>query len=142
MNQRKPVSLVVDFQNRHESLLGYFDRADGFHTLLAFLLLFEQLALTCDVAAVAFRQNVFALCLHGRAGKNAAAYGRLDRHFKHLAGNDLFQLASKDAAAIVSVVRVNDERQRINRFACKQDVEFDEFDGNPPFRSQATHNLS
>ena len=52
--------LRADGQNAHEGFLGDFDAADGLHALLTFFLLFEQFALTRDVAAVALGQNVLS----------------------------------------------------------------------------------
>src|ERR1700730_9067076 len=74
-------------EHREECLLGDFDAADALHALLAFLLLFEQLALARDVAAVALREHVLAHRLDGLAGDDAAANRRLDRHLEHLARN-------------------------------------------------------
>src|SRR6185295_10114511 len=47
-------------QDRQERLLRNLDSTDLFHAFLAFLLLLEQLALPCDVAAVALRGDVLA----------------------------------------------------------------------------------
>ena len=47
-------------QHRQERFLRNVDFADALHPLLAFLLLFEQLALAADVSAVALGNNVLA----------------------------------------------------------------------------------
>ena len=63
-NQRKihqsfPVILLIfDAKNREESFLRDLDRADLLHAFLAGLLLFEQLLLTRNIAAVALCQHV------------------------------------------------------------------------------------
>src|SRR3712207_6875935 len=53
--------------------------------LLALLLLFEQLALAADVAAVALGEHVLTLGLDRLAGNDLRADRRLDRHVEHLA---------------------------------------------------------
>ena len=55
-------SLLVfaHFEDGEEGLLRNIDLADAFHALLAFLLLFQELALTADVSAVAFGDDVLA----------------------------------------------------------------------------------
>src|SRR5687767_3491453 len=53
-------STVTSLQHRQEGFLRDFDGADLLHALFSFFLLFEQLALARDVAAVALRQHVLA----------------------------------------------------------------------------------
>src|SRR5229473_1908775 len=102
-------------EHREERFLRDFDAADALHALLAFLLLFEQLALAGDVAAIAFREHVLAHRLHGLAGDDAAANRRLYRHLEHLTRNELAHLRRQGAPALVRGVAVDDDRQRINR---------------------------
>src|SRR4051812_19149377 len=45
---------------RHKGLLRYFNAPDDFHARFAFFLLLEQFALPRNVAAIAFRNDVFA----------------------------------------------------------------------------------
>ena len=116
--------LFVNLQNRHEGLLRHLDVANRLHALLTGLLLLEQFTLARDVAAVALRQNVFALRAYCLTGKHATADGRLDRHLEHLLRNDVFQLFAQHASAVVRLVFVHDERQGIDRLAGKQNVEF------------------
>ena len=52
------VALVV-FEHFNEGVLGNVDLADCFHFGFTFFLLFEQLALTGDVATIAFGGHVF-----------------------------------------------------------------------------------
>ena len=56
--------LFVQLEYREESLRRDLHRAELAHFLFAFLLLFEQLFLSRDVAAVALGENVLA---HGAA---------------------------------------------------------------------------
>src|SRR5262249_52149331 len=50
---------VIYLQHGQERFLRDFDAADPLHSLLAFLLLFQQLALSSDVAAVALGKDIF-----------------------------------------------------------------------------------
>lgn len=83
------------------STLLNFHVADVLHALLAGLLLFQQLALAADVAAVALT-NVLALRLHRLARQRArppmAAWMGTSR--THLA-NDLAEFLRQHASAIV-----------------------------------------
>src|SRR5437764_4508720 len=65
------------FQHRQERFLRDLDLADALHSLLAFLLLLEQLPLARDVAAVAFGEHVLAQRLHRLARDDAAPDRRL-----------------------------------------------------------------
>src|SRR5688572_33135127 len=49
---------LARFEHREERLLGDVDLPNGFHAFLAFFLLLPQLALTRNVAAIAFRRNI------------------------------------------------------------------------------------
>src|SRR3712207_4102164 len=49
--------LLVDLQDGEEGFLGDLDFADALHALLALFLLFEELALAGDVAAVALGED-------------------------------------------------------------------------------------
>ena len=51
---------LIEFKHSHKSLGRQLNRAERTHLLLAFLLLFEQLLLTRDIAAVALGQYVLA----------------------------------------------------------------------------------
>src|SRR5687768_17021630 len=72
-------------EHREKRLLGDLDPADLLHSLLAFLLLLEQLALARDVAAVALGCDVLAHRLDRLARDHAAADGGLDRDLVELA---------------------------------------------------------
>ena len=51
---------LLDFEDRQERLLRDIHAADPFHAFLAFLLLFKQLALPRNVAAVTFGRDILA----------------------------------------------------------------------------------
>src|SRR5262245_12265352 len=57
-------SRLLDLQYGYKRFLRNLDRAYLLHALLALFLLLEELPLSRDVAAVAFRENVLAERLH------------------------------------------------------------------------------
>ena len=70
---------------RHEGFLRHFHITHLTHPLLAFLLLFQKLFLTADIAAIAFCKHVLAHRLDGFPGDNLAADCRLNRNFEQMA---------------------------------------------------------
>src|SRR3954453_21220820 len=102
------VAVGPDLEHRQERLLRHLDPADLLHALLAFLLLLEQLALTCDVTAVALGDHVLAHRLDGLAGDDLRADRRLDRHLVLLARDLLAQALDQTAADRIGVVLVDD----------------------------------
>src|SRR2546426_6615261 len=52
--------LLFNLEHCEKRLLRYLHRPDLLHSFLSFFLLLQQLALACDVAAVALRGNVLA----------------------------------------------------------------------------------
>src|SRR6188472_1640472 len=54
--------LCATRESSHEGLRRNFDPTHHLHALLALFLPFEQLALSGDVAAIAFRQHILAHC--------------------------------------------------------------------------------
>ncbi|SOY47098.1 hypothetical protein CBM2588_A130033 [Cupriavidus taiwanensis] len=117
--------LVVDLQDGQEGLLRNLDGADLLHALLARLLLFQQLLLARDIAAVALGQHVLAQRLDVFAGDDVGADRGLDRHVVHLARNDLAHLGRDFAPAILRIGSVHDHRQRIDLVAVDQDIDLD-----------------
>src|SRR5205085_5753655 len=90
--------LLVEVEHGEERLLRHLDRADLLHPLLALLLLLEQLPLARDVAAVALREHVLALRLHGLARDHPRADRRLDRHVEELPRDLLLEPLDQRAA--------------------------------------------
>src|SRR6266849_882366 len=115
-----------DFQNGEEGFLGDIDLADALHALLAFFLFFEEFALTRDVAAVAFGQNVFANGRDGFARDHAAANRGLNGHLEHLPRNQFAQARHQVAPALVRLFAMANHGQRVYRLATHQNVELDE----------------
>ena len=66
--------------------------ANLLHTLLAFLLLLEQLTLTAHVTAIALGQHILAHLLHRLAGDNLGADGCLNGDVELLTRYQLLQL--------------------------------------------------
>ena len=103
--------------------------AEHLHALLAGLLLFEQLALTGDVAAVAFGEHVLAQCTDVLACDDARSDRRLNRDLELLAGNQLAQLLGHHHAVAVCLVTMHDGAERVDLLALDEDVDLDEVRG-------------
>src|SRR3984893_9761625 len=126
---RRPVSFIADLENGEEGFLRNLDASHSLHPLLAGLLLFEQLFLARDVAAVAFGEHVLAHRLDRFAGDDLRADGRLDRHVEHLARNQRAHLGNHFAAAVLGDRTMHHHRQRVDALAVDQDVELDHVGG-------------
>ena len=87
---------------------------------------FQQFAFAGHVAAVAFRQHVFAQRFHGRAGNNLVTDGRLDGDFKHLPGDEVAHAFHQFAATHLCVFAVDNDGEGIDFVAVNQHVEADE----------------
>src|SRR5262249_52886715 len=107
----------LDLQDREERLLRDLDAPDHLHAPLAFLLLLEKLALAADVAAVAFRGDVLAHRLHGRARDDLRTDRRLDGDLVLLARHDVLELDGEIAPSRVRLLAVNDDAERVERLA-------------------------
>ena len=75
---------LIKFKYSQKGGLWDFHVAHLAHFLLSFFLFFEQLALTGNIAAVAFGGDVFSQRRYGFAGNNIASDGALNRDFKKL----------------------------------------------------------
>src|SRR5688572_4830281 len=105
---------VSDSQRCQEGFLGYLHVADLLHAAFALFLLLEELAFAGYVATVAFGGNVFAVSADGLAGDHALAHGGLHRHLELLAWDQLFELLDERATAMVGLVAVDDDRERVD----------------------------
>ena len=76
----------------------------------ALFLLFQQLALSGDVAAVAFGRHVLAHGLDRFAGDDLGADGCLDGDVELLARDQLLELLAHSASEIVGVVGIDQRR--------------------------------
>src|SRR6185437_836263 len=115
-----------DFEDSEEGFLRDIHATDALHALLAFLLFFEELALARDIAAVAFGEHVLANGADRLAGDDTAADGGLNGHLEHLPRNQFPQAGDQLAAALVGLLAMADDRERVHRFAAHQHVELDE----------------
>src|ERR1039457_5704705 len=109
-----PIALLPDLEQGHESLLRNLDPSHLLHPLLAFLLLLEQLPLSRDIAAVPLGGDVLAQRLHGFPRDNLGADPGLNRHFEHLAWNQLAHLFAQRPAPFVGLVAMHDYRKRVH----------------------------
>ena len=90
-------NLLVNLENSHKGLLRNLDGTNRLHALLSLFLLFQKLALTRDIAAVALGEHVFSARLHRRAGDDLVTDSALDGNFEQLPGDDLLQLIAQAA---------------------------------------------
>src|SRR5215472_4191610 len=112
---RAPSALLslADVEDGEERLLRNLHGAHLLHPLLARLLLLQQLSLACDVAAVALREHVLPLRLHGLACDDPRADSSLDRDVEHLARDLLPESVDEQPTAVVGEVAMDNERQRV-----------------------------
>src|SRR5882757_10831067 len=92
------------FQHRQESLLWYVHLSDPLHALLAFLLLFQQLALATDVTAVALGEHILTQGGYRLPSHDLRSDCRLDRHFELLPRNQLPHFRYQCASTLISEV--------------------------------------
>src|SRR6185503_20826095 len=83
---------LVHAQDGQEGFLRDLYGPDPLHPLLAFFLLFQELALAGDVAPVALGQHVLPHRPDLLAADDIGTNGRLDRHFEHMARDQLLEL--------------------------------------------------
>lgn len=105
-----------------ERFLRQLDVADLLHAFLTVFLFLQQLFLTADVTAVAFRQHVFTQLLHGGTRDDVRADRRLNRDVELLTRDQIFHLLHQFTAAILRVVAVGDQSQRIHALVVDQHV--------------------
>src|SRR4030095_10656441 len=119
----------VYFQYSQKGFLRNVYVAHAFHALLAFFLLFQELAFATDITAVALGGDVFAHGSHRLAGDAVGADGRLDRDFILLPGNQFLELGRQSAAPDVGSVAVHDGAQRIQRVAVQEQIQLYQIGG-------------
>ena len=103
--------------------LGQGDAAQLAHLLFALFLLFQQLFLAGDVAAVALGQHVLAHGLDRLTGDDLAADGRLNGDLEEVARDVVPQLLADAAALGVGVVAEDDHGQSIHGVAVEQEIQ-------------------
>ena len=117
-----PRLFFIQLEHRHKRFGRQLYRAEAAHLFLAFLLLFEQLFLSGDVAAVALGEDILAHRLDGLARDDLSADRRLNRNLKQLTRNVLLELLADAAGASVCLLAVRDERQRVHSVAVEQQI--------------------
>src|SRR5437667_12656988 len=115
--------LVTDPKDCEEGLLRDLDRSHHLHALLAFLLLLEELSLARDVAAVALREHVLALRLHGLARDDLPPDRGLNAHVEHLLRDEAAELVHEHATGLLCAPPVGDDRKRVDKCSGNEDVE-------------------
>src|SRR5262249_59392948 len=96
-----------------KGFLRNVDLADRLHPLFTFLLLFPQLALAADVAAVALGRDVLPHGANRFAGDDLAPDGGLKRHLEHVPRDFLLELFDDGPAANFGVTAVADGREGV-----------------------------
>ena len=89
----------------------------------------RSFALACDVAAVAFCEDILAAGAHVLARDDFAPDRCLDGDLEHLLGDDFLQLGRELAAACGGTVAVDDGRKSVHGVAVEEDVELDKIAG-------------
>ena len=105
---------------------GISTRPDRLHPLLAFFLLFQQLALAGDVAAVALGDNVLPHGGDTLRGDDFAADRRLELISNIWRGRISFSFSTSCLPRVIRFVPVRDERKRIHALAVDEDVHLDQ----------------
>src|SRR5262249_14315795 len=116
----------VHLQRGDEGFLRDLHLSELAHPLLSFLLLVEELALTGDVAAVAFRGDVFAQRTDRLARNHLAADRRLDRNLEEVARNEVLEFLAHRPAARLRALAIDDDGKRIDGIAIDEDRHLDE----------------
>ncbi len=103
--------------------------AEGFHFGFTLFLLFEELALSGDVASVAFGCDVFTHGTDRFAGDDVASDRGLDGDDEHLGGDDFLELGGEFAASGDGFVAVDDGGEGFDGFGGDEHVHFDHVGG-------------
>src|SRR3990172_73143 len=105
------MTLLGDFEDGQEGFLRDIHAADALHALLALLLLFKELALAGDVAAITLGDYVLAHRRDIFARDDLGADGRLQAHFKLLPRDELLEFLDQRFAALVGAIAMDDHAQ-------------------------------
>src|SRR5215218_7990164 len=119
----------LDAQRGQEGLLRYLHAADLLHAALALFLLLEELAFAGYVATVAFGRNVFAVGAYGLACDHTLAHRGLHGHLELLSWDQLFELLDECPAALVGLIAVDDDRERVHGVARDEDLDLHQVGG-------------
>src|SRR5687767_4314852 len=114
---------AANFEHGQERFLRDFHSTNSLHPPLALFLLFEKLAFTRDVAAVALGEHVLPDGGDVLSRDHLVADGGLQRNLEHLARNQLAEPGDQGAATFLRELLVHDHRQCIHRLARDQNIE-------------------
>ena len=103
--------------------MGHVHAPDRLHTLLAFLLLLQQLALTGDITAVALGKHVLAKSLNVLAGNDARTHCSLDRDFELLTRDQFLQALRHPQTVGIGLVLVDNRTEGIHAVTVEQNVD-------------------
>src|ERR1700685_1778372 len=78
------INVGIGSKGSDKCFLWDFNAANHLHPLLTLFLFVEELALTRDISAVTFSENIFADGANTFTGDNATADGGLNRNFELL----------------------------------------------------------
>ena len=111
---------LVKFQYSEESFLRNLHIAYLLHALLSLLL--KKLALTADVATVAFRCHILSYALDSLSSNDFCTYSSLYSNIKLLSRYEFLKLFTHSSAQCHSVVNVCESRECVNALAIKEDI--------------------
>src|SRR5882762_3014097 len=117
-------ALFIQFQDSQESFLRYFYITDLAHTLLPFLLFFQQLTLTADVTAITFGRNILTQGADGFTCDDLGADGCLDGDLELLTWQQLFQLFAELSAEVRAPGAVDQGAERIHFIPVQKNIHF------------------
>ena len=109
--------LFIKLEDCKESLGRYLNGSELAHFLFAFLLLFKQLFLSRDIAAVALCKNILAHGLDGLASDDLAADGGLNGYLEKLTGDIILELFAQLPRSGIGLVLVRNEAESIDLIA-------------------------
>src|ERR1700694_3470872 len=117
---------LVKLQHRHDRFLRNLNRAHPLHPSLAFLLLFEELALARHVAPITLGQDVLSHCRDGLASDYLTADGRLDWNLIELTRDDRLQLLDQLPSLSLRLAAVGDQGKGVHRLPGDKHIELDQ----------------
>src|SRR6185312_3083530 len=118
--------LFSNLQNREKRFLWNLDIADLLHALFTGFLLFQKLAFTRDIAAIAFGQHILAQRLDTFPGDNVRADGGLNSDIEHLPGNQFTHFLREFPSAVLAARTMHNQRQGVHALAIDEDIQLDE----------------
>src|SRR4030095_494336 len=116
-------SELIDLKYCQKSFLRDFHRAQLLHPLFPLFLLFQQLALPGDVAAVALGQDVLAERRDRLSGDDLVADRGLNDDLEQLPGDQFLELLGDLAPPLEGLIAMDDHTEGVHRVAIDEHVE-------------------